>query len=953
MCLINSRSVCNKTLKLNELCTENSLDILLITETWLTGSIKDNPIIAELTPPGFNFIHEPRTSHGGGVAVLHNSKLSVRRIKHTNHNTFECLEVQVTTQSGKFTIFIIYRPPYTTTCPNNITMFLDEFDAMINESTDEITNFLITGDLNIQFDQTNNYSTKMLNEILSQHGLIQHCKEQTHNLGHILDLVISDTNELLVNNISIVDLLISDHSAIFFDINVKCPQEETKLIYYRRLNQIDGNNFKDDIMSQAFSITEQTCINKATDKYNCVLTSLLDLHAPVCSKKLRIKPNAPWFNVEIQSLKRIKRQAERKWLKSNSYTDKCSFRNAIEQENKVITDSRVKYYAANIQENVSNPRKLFKIMDKILNPTKAITLPSSESDSTLAKKFSDFFLNKIIKIRHDIVQQPSTYTSNNNVCSTGQITTCMSSFKLVSLEYITKMIISSKSSTCELDPIPTEFLKKCVETIAPIITHIVNISLETGTFSDSMKKAVLQPLIKKITLDSEMLPNYRPISNLSYLSKITEKTVSEQIIAHISSNNMLHKWQSAYKALHSTETALLRISNDILREMDKNQCVFLILLDLSAAFDTIDHEILLNRLDKYYNLKGTVIKWLTSYLHNRQQCVKIRNTKSEPAMITHGVPQGSVLGPYLFTLYIKPLGDILDTHNINYHVYADDTQLYLSFDPKLDKNYLNSTDKLQKCLFHIKAWMKTNFLKLNENKTEALIIGKPHVMKSINLTTMRIGNHEIHLTPSARNIGVIIDKHMSLSEQINNTCRSCYMHIKRIWRIRPALDIQSTKSLVHAMVTSRLDFANSLYYGLPEKQIRKLQKVQNSAARVILKLPRHYHITPYLKDLHWLPVRYRIRYKLLCTVNKCLRTGQPTYLAELLEKKNNNEIELRSNYNDQLKVPLSNSIHGDRAFSIAGPKEWNCLPQTLRCIAPTSFQRKLKTHLYEQCYNIT
>ena len=276
-----------------------------------------------------------------------------------------------------------------------------------------------------------------------------------------------------------------------------------------------------------------------------------------------------------------------------------------------------------------------------------------------------------------------------------------------------RIFIKSSPKTCDLDPIPTSLLKEYTMELVPYITKIINESLATGAVPDIFKRAIVTPLLKKPRLDETDLKNFRPVSNLNFLSKILEKVVLGQVLKHVESNGFDEVLQSAYKMHHSTETALLKVTSDILDLVDDKNLCLLVLLDLTAAFDTIDHEILLNRLKKSFLVSGTVLTWFEPYLTNRFYCVKVRNETSQNLPLIYGVSQGSVLGPVLFNMYTKPLSALIGKHSISYHLYADDTQLYGASDTENIHQLIHTTTHY---IQDISSWMNINKLKLNEDK---------------------------------------------------------------------------------------------------------------------------------------------------------------------------------------------------------------------------------------------
>ena len=231
------------------------------------------------------------------------------------------------------------------------------------------------------------------------------------------------------------------------------------------------------------------------------------------------------------------------------------------------------------------------------------------------------------------------------------------------------------------------------EFVLPVI-NIVNISLETGQFPHDFKQAIVTPLLKNLSLDVDELKNYRPVSNLKFISKIMEKAVAVRLTDDLSDNKLFEPFQSAYRKDHGVETALVRVSNDILRDVDNKKAVFLVLLDLSSAFDTVDHKLLRNRF-KSFGIGGVVLGWIATYLDKRSQVVKIGETLASPVKISFGVPQGPVVKPLFFSIYSSPLAKIAHKHGVSIHLYADDTKLlYLSFDPSDPASEISARHRL-------------------------------------------------------------------------------------------------------------------------------------------------------------------------------------------------------------------------------------------------------------------
>jgi len=403
-------------------------------------------------------------------------------------------------------------------------------------------------------------------------------------------------------------------------------------------------------------------------------------------------------------------------------------------------------------------------------------------------------------------------------------------------------------------------------------------------------------------------------------------------------------FQSGFRAHHSTETALIKVFNDIRINTDCGRTTVLVLLDLSAAFDTVDHSILLERLENWVGLSGTALNWFKSYLKDRDFFVSVGNFTSEMTKITCGVPQGSILGPLLFNIYMLPLAQLIKNNNISYHNYADDTQLYITMSP----GDYEPIQALRKCLEEINAWMCHNFLQLNKNKTEVIIFGPIEERSKV---STQLQSLQLVTTDQARSLGVVLDSDLNLQKHLKTITRSAFYHLKNISRIKGLMSQHDLEKLIHAFIFSRIDYCNGVFTGLPKKWIRQLQLIQNAAARVLTKTKKVEHITPVLKSLHWLPVSQRIDFNRLLLVYKSLNGLAPKYITDLLSVYQPSRP-LRSSGSSLLCIHRTRTKHGEAAFSSYAPLIWNKLPENCKSAESlSSFISRLKTHFFRIAFD--
>ena len=947
--LINCRSACNKTSAIYDFILENRLDCVALTETWLSANEEENQsVLSSLVLPNFNICHLPRKTRGGGVGFIYNSKFRAKLDTSFSFSSFECQTVLLDASSFTYRFIIIYRIPPNSKNKIVKSTFIEELGDLLESTATASGKLLLLGDFNVHVDSSNDPESSHLTSLLDSFDMVQHVNGATHIDGHTLDLVVCRATDDIVRTCE-VGPFISDHNSILLSLNAgksHPPKTKTK---FRKIKSIVTTDFNNDVLSSNLTKPLPSPPDEIVSLYNTVLTELMDKHAPEKSGVFVQRHPQPWMNESILKAKRFRRKCEGRWRKSPLTVHRQIYKESCEAVRKSIQEAKSTYYIKQINDCNGDQRKLFQIVDKLLGRAKTSILPHYTTASILAETFNNFFITKISKIRCDLSDMESSINTLQCPPVESLIATppALFSFRPTTIDEIVSVIKKSSKTTCLLDPIPTSLLLDILPTIAPVIAEIVNASLISGNFPLTLKSAIVKPLLKKPGLDTEMFKNYRPVSNLSFLSKVIEKVVAARLLEHMSENNLLDPMQSAYRKGHSTETALLRVHNDILSAVDKGNGVGLILLDLSAAFDTVDHTIFLTFLEDCIGLKGSPLSLLRSYLTNRKQCVSVKGVMSELSELMYGVPQGSVLGPIAFCIYTIPLGAILRHYNINYHIYADDTQLYCSFDVQNIRDVFGS---LNNCISDIRSWMIKNKLKINDEKTEFLIISSPNSKLAADLK-ISIGQSEISPSPSCKSLGVMLDSHMSMDTQIQSVCRSTLFHIRNISAIRQLIPQSAAAQLVHSLVTSRLDYCNSLLYGVPKYKRERLQRVQNIAARVVTltRCAPENHITPILKSLHWLPIKFRIDFKILLLTYKCVNGLAPDYLCELVNRKVNARP-LRSDKLELLETPTTRlKTYGNRTFNYAAATEWNKLPLDIRKSPSVScFKSKLKTFLFKQ-----
>ena len=673
--LLNIQSMLNKSHDIADLIAERLLDVLVLTETWHHDS--SDLCLRRAAPCGYSTLDLARamdvmnmgsTNHGG-LAIVHRNEITLRtKVISTPMSTFEAMACSTSIVGRSLTIIAIYRPG-----SSQITsVFFDELTTLLESVALTSGHLIILGDFNVHVDDDSCHHATHLCDIFDIFGLVQHANAATHVLGHTLDLVVAG-EDVPIADLYIDPPVLSDHALVNFELRVSPPSQRsivTKMV--RNLNKIDKAALNTAINQSA--IGHDNCPPDATtealfDVYHNTLEGVINLCAPLRSVRVKDCPLSPWFDKSYHDMRREARCLERRYRCSGLPADRDAWLVQLKIKKEFLKEKECAFWQGKMASCGGNSKELWRLFNTILQRN---TRPNNNDHGLTANDLSIFFEEKIRRVRAalDGTGQPEY---RPKVIETA----CFNSFTTLQQESLRKLVSESATKSCPLDPIPTGLLKDNIDTLLPYLTDICNRSLGEGVLPLSQKRAIVTPILKKQGMDQTVAANYRPISNLTFISKVIERAVAGQLMAYLSEHRMWPATQSAYCSGRSTETALLRVLSDMCEAADSTHVTLAAFLDLSAAFDCVDHVILLEKLRLSYGITGTALNWIKSFLTGRTQCVSFNGSTSLPVTLTCGVPQGSVLGPLLFVLYTADVQAIAAAYGISMHCYADDIQLYV------------------------------------------------------------------------------------------------------------------------------------------------------------------------------------------------------------------------------------------------------------------------------------
>ena len=470
-----------------------------------------------------------------------------------NSKTFEYAAGMFTFGATRTIVVVVYRPG----SQNTGSPFFDEISRLFEMLVTYNCQVIITGDLNIHLDVAHNNHTIKFNRMLECFGLSQHVAGPTHKAGHTLDVFITKSDQMLPFDTSVYPPVISDHSLIVVELPHKKPATEFFNATVRAWKGLDKDAFRRDLISSDLCASNDDWAALSVDdmatSYQNILCELLDKHAPKRSIQKRHRPLTPWFNEACVKQKRKSRCLERIYRRTRSAQDRAAWFAQLRSSQAFYAQTKDLYWQTTVSESSGNARKLWNKLSILMGRKNS----SPVQDELNAQSFLDGFKDKVASVRSSTAGSGfPDYTRFD-----GQR---LNQFTTIDKDFVHKLVTTAPNKSCELDPAPTWLVKEFVDDLVPFITVLFNKSLSTGHFPESFKVAEITPILKKSSLEASIVSNYRPISNLPFLSKLLERAVNDQLQTHLEATNLLPECQSAYRKSHSTETALLSVTSDAL-----------------------------------------------------------------------------------------------------------------------------------------------------------------------------------------------------------------------------------------------------------------------------------------------------------------------------------------------------------------------------------------------------
>lgn len=842
-----------------------------------------------------------------------------------------------------FIIGTIYRHP-----SSNFATFSDALSTSLNMLNSQKKTFFIMGDLNINLLSESQPTLDYI-QMLNSSGTVPLITLPTRVTGHcstLLDHIYTNLTKCVIYP-SVIDLDLTDHYPVMAKILVKTNDYSSRTHYKR----VYTDNAKDELLVAAFDHFDANELKSVTlanlndrfDGFLKKLVSLINSYFPLrrVSRQQRKLQTKPWITPGILRSIKKRNHLHKTWYLNGTEYERRQYKIYANRLNRIKAKAKKSYYTRSFNQHKNNSKETWKIIRKLISPQSHSNFPSSIADEhgneisdaqRVSTAFNQYFtsIGPRLQSRCDI--SPTTGTIYPELRSSSMDSMFLTPTDEIEVAEVIGTLNNGKAEG--YDKLPIELLKVVTPAIVNHLAYFFNHCVEYGIFPRSLKIGRVVPIHKKG--DKLKVCNYRPITVLSCLSTLFEKLLHKRLHNFISP--ILCSKQFGFRTNHNTSHAMLNLLINYHSTILSNEIGCSIYLDLQMAFDTVNHTILLKKLYGY-GVRGKPHDLFTSYLLDRKQYVSHPEKDSSMETIVCGVPQGLVLGPLLFTIY---LNDLVNSTNFSVTLFADDTCLYASSSSYSQLCHLVSTEMQQ-----VNLWMEVNKLTINPSKTQMLLINTK-AYSYIDLPPFLILNNT-PITPitEAKYLGLVIDDKLSWKPLVKQLCSKLSRSVGILSKIRHFLPKSVLRSVYFSIIQCHLQYG-IIFWGLTFKtEIRKVVVLQNKAIRMILGAKLDENLSPYYKALKILKVEDLCKYEIAKLMFKYHRQELPDAFSDLFTRTSNiHRHQTRSATASNFFMPRMSSTSSQRFITYAGAKIWNEeVPAELRLLPPEIYNRKLLAHI--------